>query len=174
MTLRLVRVDPVSVAAVWSIETPTPGVVFIDVALDGDAPPAPLHWRASTGAKPPLDLSLDGGGRLVGFQFVLQDERVPSGEWSVLPDPENGVPLFDVSEWPSDRYRDEIVPVSASRLSGGELTLRLGEARAPTHACQVGAGLVMAFNEDNSLAEIRLGPLDDEDWDAIAAFSFVE
>lgn len=174
MRLRLVRTDPGPRAATLSIETPTPGVVLIDVALEGQAPSAPLHWRAGTWSKPPLDLSLDDQGRPVGLQFVLQDERVPTGHWTVFPDPEEGLPLFDIGDWPSERYCDETMSVEASRLSGGELALRLGDPQPLGHACEVAPGVLMGFTHAGDLAEIRLGPFDEEDWASIHAFSYVE
>jgi hypothetical protein len=167
-------VDPGSRSATWNIESPTPGVVLIDVAIERPSRSTPLHWRAGTWSKPPLDLSLDDHGRLVGLQFVLQDERVPAGQWTVFPDPEVGLPVFDVRGWPSERYRDETMVVQASRLSSGELALRLGDLQPLARVCAVAAGVLMGFTEAGSLAEIRLGPLDEEDWAAIDAFSYVE
>jgi hypothetical protein len=166
--------EATALVATWSIETPTPGVVLIDVAIGGQQTPVPLHWRVGTWVKPPLDLSLDHEGHLVGMQFVLQDERVQAGQWSVLPDEEIAVPVFNVENWPAERYRDETMAVGASRLSGGELALRIGEAGDLTRACRTKGGLLVAFGADDSLAEIRLGPLSSEDWEAIDAFSFVE
>ncbi|MEX2555047.1 MAG: hypothetical protein WEB06_05390 [Actinomycetota bacterium] len=174
MSLRLLRTELGPRAATWSIETPTPGVVLIDVTIEGQTASAPLHWRAGTWSKPPLDLTLDDQGRLVALQFVLQDERVAAGQWTVFPDFDEGLPVFDIAGWPSERYRDETVPVEASRLSGGELALRLGDPQPLGRACGVGSALVMGFTDASTLAEIRLGPLDQDDWAAINAFSYVE
>lgn len=174
MTLRLLRTEPGPRVATWSIETPTPGVVLIDVTIERQAASAPLHWRAGTWSKPPLDLALDDEGRLVGLQFVLQDERVAAGQWTVFPDPEEGLPVFDIQGWPSERYCDETMPVEASRLSGYKLALRLGDRQPLAGSCAVASGVVMGFTDASTLAEIRLGPFDQEDWAAIDAFSYVE
>jgi hypothetical protein len=169
--LRLVRTDPGSHHAIWSIESPTPGVVLINLAIDGMSEPVPLHWRAGTWTKPPLDVELDARGRLVGLQFVLQDERVPVGEGSVLPERDTALPIFDVTAWPHDRYLDEKIPVVANRLRGGELALLIGDRLPLTKAIQIGSSLTLAFANSGRLAEIRLGPLSGDDWEAIDAFS---
>lgn len=174
MSLRLLRTVPATPEAMWAIETPTPGVVLIDVAVGGAHSAVPLHWRVGTWAKPPLDVFFDEEGRLLGFQFVLQDERIPRAEWPLLPHAETATPIFDVENWPPERYLDETAAVTASRLSGEELSLRVGEPRQLTRACQVDVGLVVAFCGDGALAEMRLGPLPRDDWEAIDAFSLVE
>ncbi len=173
VSLQLRQTKPATVRATWGIQTPTIGVVIIDVVIDESETPLPLHWRVGTWVKPPLDLSIDHDGRLVGIQFVLQDERVQPGHSSGLPDPAVAVPVFNVENWPIDRYRDEAMVVDACRLSGGELLLRVGEARDLTRACRTSRELVVAFDQDDSLAEIRLGPLSREDWEVIDTFSFV-
>lgn len=169
------RLDPHTVRAAWSIEAPTPGVVLIDVTLGESRPTTPLHWRMGTWTKPPLDLSLDDGGRPVALQFVLQDERVAAGQsLADLPEPEGGVPIFDINDWPPERYCDETGPVRANRLPSGELRLQIGEPQPVRRACRTAPGLLLGFDERDVLAEIRLGPLAGEDWEAINAFSFVE
>lgn len=174
MSLLLLRTEPATLQSTWSIEAPTVGVVLIDVTIRRAESAAPLHWRAGAWTKPPLDVSLDDEGRLISIQFVLQDERVSPGQWSVLPDPEGAAPVFDVKNWPAERYRDETLAVTASRLSGGELALRIGDEQHLARACRVDAGLLMAFGADGDLAKILLGPLANEDWEGIDAFSFVE
>ncbi len=169
--LRLARIETVPCDAIWSIESPTPGVVLIDVHVVGIEEAVPLHWRTGTWTKPPLDLSLDREGRLVGFQFVLQDERVREGISSDFPSPEVGLPLFDIEDWPSDRYADVKSALEAFRLAGSELELRLGDELSVRQVCQVGSSLFMAFGDHDRLSAIRLGPLSVEDWEAIDAFS---
>lgn len=173
--LRMVRAEQGAQDSIWSIESPTPGVVLIDVAIGGDPPAVPLHWRAGTWRKPPLDLALDAQGQLLSLQFALQDEHVAPGVSSVLPELEASVPTFDVANWPEDRYLDEKVPVVATRLVGGELSLKIGKGEhVVDRAPELDSGLVLAFPSDDRLAEIRLGPLAPEDWRVIDAFSFVE
>jgi hypothetical protein len=169
--LQLARIERVPCDAYWSIESPTPGVVLIDVHVAAIEESVPLHWRTGTWTKPPLDISLDREGRLVGFQFVLQDERLREGTSSDLPSPEVGLPVFNIEDWPPDRYADESSPVDCVRLAGGELQLRLADEFSVRHVCQIGSGLFMAFGDDGGLRAIRLGPLSVEDWEAIDAFS---
>lgn len=173
MTPRFVAVDLGRVSPMWSIEVPTPGVVLLDVAV-GKPPSVPLHWRAGTWAKPPLDILLDGEGRFFALQFVLQDERVERRDQPALRKSQAGVPIFDVAEWPEDGFCDEIVPITSVRLSAGELTLRIGEQRHVPHALEVMPRLIMAFTDDMNLAEVQLGPLDEDDWDIIDTFSLVK
>ena len=168
--LRLARIETVSCDAIWRIESPTPGVVLIDVHVVGIEEAVPLHWRTGTWSKPPLDVSLDREGRLVGFQFVLQDERVREGIPLDFPVPKLGLPVFDVEDWPSDRYADVKSALEAFRLEGSELELRLGD-ESVRQACQVGSSLFMTFGDHDRLSAIRLGPLSVEDWEAIDAFS---
>ncbi len=174
MTIQLVRVEPEARTVAWSVQSPTPGVVLLDFTIEGRAPWAPLHWRAGLWSKPPLDLSLDAAGQLVALQFALQDERVLPGEATLLAAPETGLPVFDVNEWPSERYRDEKIPVEPIRTSSGDLVVRIGPPRPLARVCGVVPGLLMAFTDVGNLAEIRLGPLDREDWAAIDAFSLVD
>lgn len=174
MSLQLLRTEPATAFATWRIETPTVGVVLIDVVIGGSQTAVPLHWRVGTWMKPPLDVALDGEGRLVGFQFVLQDERVDRATWSMLPDLESTVPVFNVENWPPDRYRDETLSVNARRLAGGELALRVGDERPLARAFDLAPRLVLAFGADGALAEMRLGPLPNDDWEAIDAFSLGE
>src|SRR5918996_4765799 len=107
LKLRLAGSESSRGEATWSIESPTPGVVLIDVNVVGANRRPPLHWRTGTWQKPPLDISLDREGRLIGFQFVLQDERVKEGVATDLPAPKACWPIFDVANWPKDRYLDD-------------------------------------------------------------------
>lgn len=145
-----------------NVETPTPGVVVVDVILGAASSAAPLHWRSGDWTKPPLDLSLASDGRLIGIQFVLQDERVPEGRegsWSVS---WRGTPVFTVDGWPRDRYRDERISVSATRSLSGQLVLCLGESATELEWCEVGHDLLLGFAGDQ-LVKIVVGALDLDD-----------
>jgi hypothetical protein len=171
MMLRLVRLEDATPKIVWRIESPVPGVVLIDVDV-GSREPVPLHWRAGTWTKPPLDVFLDSEGHLAGFQLVLQDERVALSKGSNAPLLESGLPVFDTTLWPADRYLDEHMKVSTVRLSTGELVVGIGEDDRVMKVYQVGTGLTIGLVRD-VLVEIRLGPLTVDDWDSINAFSSV-
>ena len=113
----------------WTIDCPTRGVVFLDVAVVQDASTVPLHWRAGNWTKPPLDLRLNEMGGLESIQFAFQDESVDSGQ-SSLPDvSEVGLPTFDVHGWPADRYIDVRILVETVRLPSGELYTAIGDAQ---------------------------------------------
>ena len=134
---------------------------------------SPLHWRAGLWDKPPLDVTMDAAGGLLGVQFVLQDERVDrGGTLAVSAEPESGRPVFDVEAWPADRYLDVETTVTALRTPEGLLVLRIGDVGASDRVLAVGEGLAVGLHE-GALAEIRIGPLTGEDWEAIDAFSFV-
>jgi hypothetical protein len=174
LMVRVVAVDPeVEDAVGWRIESPTPGVVLVDVGLGGDPDPVPLHWRAGEWSKPPLDLAIDPvSGRLQALQFVLQDERVPVAEVAPLPAGQQGVPVLEVAGWPADRYRDVRCPVAAIPSQAGELVLRLGRGGV-ANACRVRGGLAIGYDRDGDLGETRVGPLADDDWESIDSFSVV-
>jgi len=155
----------------WTIGSPVPGVVIIDVTVGSERVPVPLHWRAGTWRKPPLDIILDDRGRLVAMQFVLQDERMEIRDGTRHVEPEIGVPRFDVSSWATDRYRDEQVPVVALRAVTGELVIRIGDEQPLSRACEPSPGLVLAFGDDDGLARIEIGPLTNDDWASIDTFS---
>lgn len=169
--MRLARVESHSGVVVTNIESPTPGVVLIDVHVVGRTEGVPLHWRIGTWTKPPLDIRLDRDGRLIGFQFVLQDERVPEAPTPDLPIEGIGLPIFDVEDWHSDGYLDQTSDVTAHRLAGLELLLGVQSEQIGRHVYRVAPDLAMAFADDGRLAEIRLGPLSLEDWGSIDAFS---
>lgn len=153
------------------VESPVPGVVLIDVSLGGAGFPAPLHWRAGDWTKPPLDVSLTPDGRVVGFQFVLQDERVPEEDVTAQRQVKwAGTPVFVVDGWPTDRYCDERLVVSPVRSLTGELVLRLGGAGPALEWGEVSAGLLFGFAGDQ-LVEIVVGALDTDDWASVGAFS---
>lgn len=171
--LRLCEIDPIPSEISWSIDAPTPGVVIVDVAIGPGRVPVPLHWRAGSWTKPPLDVTLDNEGRLTAIQFVLQDEQVEFG--GVLHNqcgaPKIGIPRFEVSSWPEDRYWDERLPVVAHRTGVGELLLHIGERRQLCQQCAPGPGLLLGFDQDVSLATVKIGPMAIDDWASIDAFS---
>lgn len=171
MNLRLARIELGRHRAAWDVESPTRGVVLINVEVVGINERVPLHWRVGTWTKPPLDIHLDREGRFVGFQFVLQDERVPEGNSPDLPTPTVGLPIFDIQHWPSGRYLDRESHVAVNRLPGRELLLQLGDDRPTRHVCLLASGLAIGFASDGELNEIRLGPLPGENWDLIDAFA---
>ena len=173
--IRLARVESQPRLPHWRIEVPTLGVVLIDVSLGVAHDPPPLHWMCGDGRKPPLDVVLAESGSLLELQFVLQDERVPEVD-SAPPvvDSREGLPVFDTEDWPHDRHRVERTPVSCGRAPGGELWLRIGGTGRPVRAIQPGPGLTLRFAEGAYLAEVVVGPLTLDDWDAIDTFSSVE
>lgn len=165
--LQLIREDFPAPQVSIRVESPVPGVVLIDAALDRDD--APLHWRAGLWNKPPLDISLHHDGRLAGIQFVLQDEKVPdTNAVPAVGGSKGGWPVFDVASWPADRYLDEEVVVSFAR-SSDILVLRFGSEPARRW---VGNGRGLAFGlGDRAAVGIALGPLDAGHWNVIDAFS---
>jgi hypothetical protein len=172
--VRVVAVAPdVEGTVGWRIESPTVGVVLVDVGLGRDPDPAPLHWRAGEWSKPPLDLEIDSiSGRLQALQFILQDERVPVEKVAPLPAGQQGVPVFEVAGWPADRYRDVRYPVAAIRSQTGELVLRIGR-RGCANACRVRGGLAIGYDRGGDLCKIRVGPLTGDEWESIDSFSAI-
>ena len=77
--LRIVNYLEVHSPALRRAENPTSrGVALIDCWLERGG--VALHWLASTGTKPPVDITLrPSDGRLQGLQLVLQDEIVSEG-----------------------------------------------------------------------------------------------
>lgn len=152
----------------WTLDCPTRGVVILDVTIGKDTAPAPLHWRAGDWTKPPLDLRLNEVGAVQSIQFVFQDESVNVGE-SLLPaDSEVGLPIFDVREWPPNRYLDASVAVKMLHLPSGELYAAIG-AGSPERAISVTWGLRFGVDSSEQLVTIALGPLTADEWQLIAA-----
>jgi hypothetical protein len=168
---RAVGIEPyVGRPASWSIECPVPGVVLINLNLVSALHPAPLHWRVGNWRKPPLDIEIEpSSGSLQAIQFALQDEQVPLVAVASLPTGKSGLPVFDTADWPTDRYLDVRGQVAAIRTPADELGLVVSSEET-TSTSQI-PGLVLGYDRNSSIHEIRIGPLPDEDWDAIAAMS---
>lgn len=169
--LTLIRQDLPSPEVSVLVESPVPGVVLVDAVLGHHE--VPLHWRAGLWDKPPLDVSLRPDGRLIGVQFVLQEEKVsrsdgppPSGG-----DASGGWPVVDVAAWPDGRYVDAKIAVSFRR-AGASLVLGIGPAPAQRWA-QAGRGLAIGLNARDEVVGIVFGPLDAQDWDVIDTFGSV-
>lgn len=124
-----------------SVYTPTTGVAIVDVKVGAESTPAPLHWPAGDWTKPPLDISLSEIGRVEGVQVVFQDEVIDTADAALSTDVDVGVPLFDVDEWPADRYLDARLNVRASRLASGHLLVTIDDDR-PGRLLRLGNGLV--------------------------------
>lgn len=177
MSLHFLSAGPAAKHVTWSLHALTPGVVLIDVYIDGlpsSSTNIPLHWRAGTWTKPPLDLRLSSTGTLLGFDFTLQDERIAVAESTSFPAPRAGSVVFQTEGWPPDRYLDERLTVTSIRAPDGRLFLMTGEPRALLFAYQMHRFLALAFDNHHALASICLGPLSDEEWESIEAFSYVE
>lgn len=169
--LRLKKLDAPLAQVPCNIESPTPGVVLVEVDLGRY--PAPLHWRVGLWDKLPLDLSMDPSGRLLSVQFVLQDERVGRDDGAIERAVSNaGRPVFDVASWPENRYVDVEAPVVAARTPAGTLVLRVGDGGEVERVLLVGDGLALGLRRTR-LVDIMIGPLSREEWEAIDAFSFV-
>lgn len=169
--LRLLRQDLPLPEVSLSIESPVPGVVLVDAVLDRHE--APLHWRAGLWDKPPLDVSLRPDGRLVGVQFVLQDEKVPRGDGPPPSSGESGGgwPVFEVRSWPEKRYVDEKIAVSFERAAA---SLVLGIGSEPVGRwVRAGTALSVGLNASDEVVGMVFGPLDAENWNAIDAFSSI-
>ena len=169
--LRMVGIEPYSGRPVsWSIECPVPGVVLINLNLVSALHPAPFHWRVGTWRKPPLDIEIEpSSGCLQAIQFALQDEQVPLVAVASLPAGKSGLPVFDTGDWPIDRYLDVHGQVTAIRTPADQLGLFVSSGET-TSTSQI-PGLVLGYDHNSNVHEIRIGPLADEDWDAIVAMS---
>lgn len=154
----------------WNIDSPTPGVVLIDLSFEGTEDIVPLHWRVGTWEKPPLDIALDSRGSLVSVQLVLQDEKLDLCRWTSLDRSRSCLPIFDISAWAGDRYQDERIALTVCKLSSGELGVRFANGAKIKTVCRI-SGLTLAFSDLDQLVEIRIGPLSEDEWDAIHAFS---
>ena len=152
----------------WQLDCPTRGVVLLDVAVGETATSAPLHWRAGDWSRPPLDVRLSDHGEVESIQFVFQDESVDVGEVTPPPDMATGLPEFDVTAWPSDRYSDVRVPVTTRRLPSGQLYAAIGESQ-PARSVSVTWGLRFDFDAADQLVGIALGPLTADEWQVIEA-----
>jgi hypothetical protein len=156
--------------ATWAIESPTPGVVLIDVDIGESKSLVPLHWRAGDWTKPPLDIEINPADSTIqGVQFVLQDERVPFGAGRPIDGAEPVMAMVDVSAWPASRYRDVRCPVHSMRVAN-EFVIAVGATTGASHTGVAGSFL-LGWDMSGCLCEIRLGPLRSEDWEDIDAFS---
>lgn len=155
------------------IESPVPGVVNVNVEIEGPKSLTPLHWRAGDWTKPPLDIEVNPTtGAVQAVQLVLQDERVPSGTVTTTPEHTVGVPVVDVGDWPNGRYRDVRCDVEVVRGERNELVVRWG-ASVVAFRSGVRESLVFGWDESADLCELVIGPLDQRDWEDIDAFSSV-
>lgn len=171
LRLRAVAAHAPSSAATWAIECPSPGVVLINVEIEGSNSLAPLHWRTGDWTKPPLDIEVNpSDGAVQAIQVVLQDENVPLGALRAGHEGAVGIPLVDVEGWPDDRYRDVRCSVELARATTGELIVTFGELGSTSHAGLPGS-LVFGWDGSGHLCEIVIGPLTPEDWDDIDAFT---
>ena len=151
-------------------DSPTRGVAILDIRIGSATTPAPLHWRAGDWAKPPCDMSLGSDGRPECIQVVFQDEEVLTTDAVLSLDVERGFPLFDVGDWPSDRYLDVRALVQCRRLPSGELSVLIGEDTA-ARWLGLGEGLQFGIDASGDVVEVVIGPLDDGQWQVIAAAS---
>jgi len=155
-------------SAHWTLDCPTRGVVIVDVGVGSNASAAPLHWRAGDWTKPPLDLRLSEQGLIESIQFVFQDESVEVQEIPLPSASEFGLPTFDVSDWPDDRYLDARVVVKTMRLVSGELYAAIGNAEVD-RAVSAAHGLRLEFDSAGQLVGIAVGPLSDDEWQLVDA-----
>lgn len=152
----------------WTLDCPARGVVILDAAVGEDASGAPLHWRAGDWKKPPLDIRLSEGGAVESIQFVFQDEVVGAGRDAQPLRTEIGTPIFDVAEWPIERYVDDRVAVTTRRLPSGELYAAIGDDRAE-RSISVTWGLRFHFSSSDHLVGIVVGPLTADEWQLVDA-----
>jgi hypothetical protein len=152
----------------WTLDAPARGVVILDVEVGDATSDVPLHWRAGDWTKPPLDLRLNTAGFVQGIQLVFQDEVVEAGE-AILPPSElsMGLPAFDVSDWPDDRYVDVLLPLRTFKFRSGELYTAIG-GDPPSKSLSVVSSLRFDFDSTNQLVGIALGPLSPVDWEQVA------
>jgi hypothetical protein len=167
MSLRLESWEQVSTSdltdVTWSIESPTIGVVVIDVRVGSDFTPAPLHWRAGDWTKPPLDLAFSPDGRLETIQIVLQDETLGGAGSRIDVPVVAGHATFDVQRWPADRYLDERIAVVTERLDSDVILVTIGSSKA-IRFNRVAHSLTLGFNRGDRLAQIWIGPLGTNEW----------
>jgi len=157
--------------AIWAIESPTPGIVLINVVIPGSRSPAPLHWRAGDWTTPPVDVEINpNDGAIEAIQIVLQDERIDFGGRRKTLELVSGQPCVDVSDWPADRYRDVHCSVAVERAQDGELVVDFGDAAPMTQSGESGS-LVFGWDASGELSQLIVGPFSSEDWDDINAFS---
>lgn len=155
----------------WAIESPSPGVVFISVAVTGPRTLTPLHWRAGDWTKPPVDIEVNpDDGFIQSIQVVLQDERVGMRAPIEGHTPALGLPLVVVADWPTDRYWDEHCPVAMARATTGELIVDLGEREAVSYV-GLPRSLLYGWDVARELCRLVIGPLSSEAWDDVNAFS---
>lgn len=157
-------VDETAGAAQLTVDivNPTKGVALIDVILAEEA--VPLHWRVGDWTKPPLDIQLGRDGRLIGVQFVLQDEGNLVQVKQALPSIQRSgiLPIFDVTGWSLDRYEDVKIAVAYRRVND-LLMVDIGD-NSTTRWIAVGGFLTLGFNEVNELVSLIVGPLSESDW----------
>jgi hypothetical protein len=151
-----------------TIDSPTHGVVIMDIAIGGWSTPTPLHWRAGDWTKPPLDFCLNSDGRLESIQVVFQDEVIETADVGLASQVNEGVPSFDVSDWPSSRYLDERSEVQSVRLASNELNITLGNS-PPHKLVRVGEGLGLGLDDNSYVVQVVIGPLDAGQWRLIRA-----
>jgi len=159
------------VLATWAIESPTPGVVLVNVAIDGSRSLTPLHWRGGDWTKPPLDIEVNPtNGAVQGLQVVLQDERVQRGPLESEPERVVGIPVVELADWPEDRYKDVRCEVQVTRGPKNELVIRLGASPVVSRSGAPGR-LTFGWDDTANLCELVIGPLEHHEWDDIDAFS---
>lgn len=158
LLLQTVVASPVVADASVSVVSPTAGVVVLNARVPGAITPAPLHWRAGDWTKPPLDIYLAPDGRLELVEVVFQDEALELVNRPAPVPEEIGLPLFDATGWPDDRYRDVRVDLRITRLPTDHIVIEAGHL-PPSRWIRVTSVLAMGLSADLRLAEIMIGPL---------------
>ena len=165
--LRLARIEGTPEPRVrWKIESPTRGVVLVDVAL-GPQSPVPYHWRVGLWNKPPLDIELDPGtGAPQALQVVIQDERVPPGALAApIRVRHRGLPQFDLSLWSDEsRYVDENGELTLARSPDQWLEVHLPGADRAEVLYSVDGRLEFLLAAEGGVVAVRFGPLSRTEW----------
>ena|ERR1700694_961974 len=109
--LRVREIIPIAIHVTRTIQSPTTGVVLmdLDVRYEGPKPGALQHWRVGTWKKPPIDIALNPQtGALESVQVVLQDEAIPQRQLFGSPSTARvGWPILEIAhEDPLPRYVD--------------------------------------------------------------------
>ena len=171
--LRVSQVLTAGVQASRAVESPTTGVVIVNLVVQYEGPrsAAPQHWRVGTWRKPPIDFRLnEETGALESIQVVLQDEAVVQhDQFGILRNVATGWPQLQIAHYePMPRYVDVRAEVDLT-LSPKKWMQASWAERDGTWDCISVPGGLDLISAAGVVVGIEFGPLADSELDMLRA-----
>jgi hypothetical protein len=156
------------------VTSPAQGLVLLDCKFDMDEEEegnesvrlsAPLHWRAGTWTKPPIDITLRADdGRFQSLQLVLQDETIPTRAIIVPGQATSsckGIPIFDRTAWQEEEYYidERLQPMLSWQEYNSVGVVFASMPVQVAQVCEIDASLMFLLDEQNQVIGFRINNL---------------